>query len=221
MSTIYKYLPFDILQAKLICSSLSQLIGQANQNNAEVVESYWQEIKAAALNAQAAIELDKINITKQKRAGQKLLRIIKTPFPRYKHDTEIMALLYLGAVSSGYIKNPLGKLNEEKYRSILFELLPAELRNSAVAAYTAGLTPKSSEPIVALDKGGRPDGRHYLDYAQSILAIYKSASNENLSKSPASCALTNVVFLNQCLAPSFLANHPFISTASIIERASV
>lgn len=221
MSSIYSYLPFDLQQAKLICSSLSQLIGPVNQNHAELVESYWQEIKAAALNVQAAIELDKINITNQKRAGQKLLRITKNPSPRYKHDTEIMALLYLGALRSGYIKNPPRKLNEEKYRSILFELPPTELRNSAAAAYNAGLTPQSSQPIVGLDKGGRPDGHHYLDYAKSIMAIYKSASNENLSKSPASCALTNVVFLNQCLAPSFLANHPFVSTASMIQRASV
>jgi hypothetical protein len=208
-------------QANLICSSLSQLIGQANQNHALLVETYWQEIKAAALNAHAAIELDKINIAKPNRAGQKLKRIAQINYPRYRHDKEIMALLYLGALRSGFIKKPPKRLTEKKYRSILFELLPAELRNSAAAAYNAGLTTQSVEPIVALDKGGRPNGRHFIDYAKSILAIYKSASNENLSQSPASCALTNVVFLNQCLAPSFLANHPFISTASMIERASL
>ena len=208
-------------QANLICSSLSQLIGQANQNHDVLVESYWQKIKDAALNVQVAIELDSIDIRKPNRAGQKLKRIAQTNYPRYRHDKETMALLYLGALRSGYIKKPPKRFTEKKYRSILFELLPAELRNSAAAAYNEGLTPQSSEPIVALDKGGRPDGHHYLDYAKSILAIYKSASNQNLSKYPASCALTNVVFLNQCLAPSFLANHPFISTASMIERASV
>ena len=223
MNSIYQYLPFSPEEASSICISLSRLVGSDDDNQQALVENYWQKIKTVALKAQAAIELEQIDISKQKRAGQKLKRLGKIKHPRYRHDKEIMALLYLGALRKGYITNPPIRLNEKKYRSILFELKPSELSNAAREAYSAGLRPQSLVPILILDKGGRPSGEHYIDYAKSILTIYNSASTPNPNKADveANKDLTNVFFLDQCLAPGVFARHPFTSTASMIEHASI
>lgn len=223
MGSIYKYLPFTCQQANLICDSLSKLIGLNEDNHDALVQDYWQKILAAAIKTQVAIQLNEIETTKQKRAGQKLKRIAQTQYPRYRHDTEIMALLFMGALRKGYIRKPPKIMNEEKYRSILFELSSAELRESAAEAYNAALTSESTIPLISLDTGGRPNGHHFLDYAKSILAIYKSASISNHVKPNVLGIndLTNVVFLEQCLSPTIFTNHPFVSTASMIENASI
>lgn len=223
MGSIYKYLPFTCQQATLICNSLSQLIGLDDVNHDALVEDYWQKILAAAIKTEVAIKLTEIETTKQKRAGQKLKRIAQTQYPRYRHDTEIMALLFMGALRKGYIRKPPKIMNEKKYHSILFELSSGELRESAAEAYNAALTSQSNIPVINLDKGGRPNGHHFLDYAKEILTIYKSASISSHVKPNflAITALTNVVFLEQCLSPTIFTNHPFVSTVSMIENASI
>lgn len=162
MGSIYTYLPFDEAQATLIKTSLCQLIGPGIEDNQSLIQAYWLKIKSADIAAESAIRLESIDIAKQKRAGQKLLRIAKTRYPRYRHDREVMALLFLGAIRKGYITSTLKPMDEKKYRAALFELSPGELRESAVEAYKAELTSQSKLPIVASDEGGRPTGRHFI-----------------------------------------------------------
>ncbi len=218
---MYENSPFSYEQADSIRASLASLIGLENDNHQTLVETFWQQIKQAALKAEAAINLDSINIATQKRAGQKLLRIGKTKYPRYSHDAEIMALLYLGATRNGYITKQPKRFDEDTYRKILFELSPDELRESAVVAYNAGLTTNSNTPIIALDQGGRPNGQHYLDYAKSILTIYKAARGHKVDSDSFINDSTADSLLAKCFNTSILSKHPYISIGSLIEHTDM
>ena len=210
--------PFSNEQADSIRASLANLIGLDIDNHKTNVEKLWQQIKQAALKAEAAINLDSINIAAQKRAGQKLLRIAQTKYPRYRHDTEIMALLYLGAIRNRYITKQPKRFDEDVYRKILFELSPDELRESAVVAYNARLTNNSNTPIIASDKGGRPNGEHYLDYAKSILTIYKAARSHKVNEGSLINDSVAVSLVAKCFTTSILSKHPYISIDSLIEH---
>ena len=216
---MYENSPFTYEQADSIRASLANLIGLDNDNRKAIVEKLWQTIKNAALKAEAAINLDYINIATQKRAGQKLMRIAKAPHPRYKHDPEIMALLYLGAIRKGYISKQLKQFDEATYRKILFALLPDELRESAAEAYSAKLTQNSNTPIIALDQGGRPNGQHYLDYAKSILTIYKSAGGHKVDSFINDSIAVSLVA--KCFTTLILSKHPYISIDSLIEHTGM
>jgi hypothetical protein len=132
-----------------------------------------------------------------------------------------MALLYLAALRKGFITKPPKILNEKKYRSILFELSSEELRESAAEAYHAKLTQNSTTPIIALDRGGRPNGQNYLDYAKSILTIYKSVVCHQVDSDSLINDSAAVSLLEKCFTTLILSKHPYISINSLIEHTGM